>query len=68
MPMHWWGGPLGRGALWARTPSRRRHNAVGILQGANRPTGASAAVQGDRPTMNFASELRPDAPGEALCH
>ena len=44
---HWWGGPPGpRG-----TPSSRSRNSVmGVLQGASRPTGASAAVQGDRPT------------------
>src|ERR1022692_2638126 len=47
----WWGGPPGRGALWARTPSSRcRNNDIGTLQGASRPTGASAADQGVRPT------------------
>jgi hypothetical protein len=49
MPRHWWGGPPGpRGT----PPSRCRHNGVSILQGESRPTGASAAVQGDRPTSN----------------
>src|ERR1035438_5717177 len=43
----WWGGPPGpRG-----TPSSRsRHNDIGIMRGASRPTGASAADQGVRPT------------------
>src|ERR1035438_1323154 len=61
------GRPPGRGALWARTPSSRsRHNDIGILRGASRPTGASAADQGVRPTnpgdqffMGFRSEARP---------
>ncbi len=40
MPLHWWGGPPGpRGT----PPSRRRHTGVSIIQGANRPTRASAA-------------------------
>src|ERR1017187_8444237 len=43
-----WGGPPGpRG-----TPSSRsRNNGVSIVQGASRPTGASAADQGVRPTI-----------------
>src|ERR1035438_4647522 len=59
---NWWGGPPGRGALWARTPSSR------IFQGAGRPTGASAADQGVRPTISAAfttlgrtSSIRPSA-------
>jgi hypothetical protein len=44
---NWWGGPPGpRG-----TPSSRcRANDTSIMQGAGRPTGASAADQGVRPT------------------
>src|ERR1035438_8759394 len=43
----WWGGPPGpRG-----TPSSRcRNNDISTLQGVSRPTGASAADQGVRPT------------------
>ena len=50
----WWGGPPGpRG-----TPaSRRRHNDIGILHGTMWPTGASAAVQGDRPTSGAVCSL-----------
>ncbi len=49
MPRQWWGGPPGpRGT----SPSRGRNNDMGILQGAGRPTGASAADQGVRPTIN----------------
>src|ERR1039457_3303652 len=45
----WWGGPPGPGG----TPSsRNRYNDISILQGASRPTGASAADQGVRPTIN----------------
>src|ERR1019366_5802350 len=48
-----WGGPPGRGALWARTPSSRGwNNWVSIMQSARRPTGASAANRGVRPTIN----------------
>src|ERR1019366_5406212 len=48
-----WGGPPGRGALWARTPSSRGwNNWVSIMQSARRPTGASAADRGVRPTIN----------------
>ena len=50
-----WGRPLG---LRGTPPSRSRNNGIGILQGANRPTGASAAVQGDRPTMNAGARHR----------
>src|ERR1019366_5255267 len=32
-------------------PRAHRSNGIGILPGASRPTGASAAVQGDRPTI-----------------
>jgi hypothetical protein len=48
IPLLWWGGPPGpRG-----TPSSRsRNNDRSILQGACRPTGASAADQGVRPTI-----------------
>jgi hypothetical protein len=43
----WWGGTPGpRGT----PPSRRRNDDIDILQGAGRPTGASAADQGVRPT------------------
>ena len=44
----WWGGRPGpRG-----TPSSRcRANDISIMQSANRPTGASAADQGVRPTI-----------------
>src|ERR1019366_5362336 len=44
----WWGGPpVPRG-----TPSSRcRNNDISILQDAGRPTGASAADQGVRPTI-----------------
>jgi len=47
MPRYLWGGPPGpRG-----TPSSRsQSNGAGILQGAGRPTGASAADPGVRPT------------------
>ena len=49
-PQEWWGGPPGpRGSPWTRC----RHNGVSIRKGASRPTGASAADQGVRPT-NFA--------------
>src|ERR1035441_1785591 len=49
----WWGGPPGRGALWARTASSRGwHSGAGVPQGASRPTGASAADQGVRPTIS----------------
>jgi hypothetical protein len=48
MRRHWWGGPTG---LRGTPPSRCRHNGVSILQGANRPTGASAADGGVRPTI-----------------
>src|ERR1035438_10620833 len=35
MLRHWWGGPPGRGALWARTPSSRiRHNGISPWRGA----------------------------------
>src|ERR1035438_4049905 len=46
-PPAWWGGPPGpRG-----TPSSRcRNNDIGILWDASRPTGASAADRGVRPT------------------
>src|ERR1039458_2982515 len=44
--------------LWGRPPglrgtpaSRSRNNDISIVQGANRPTGASAADQGVRPTI-----------------
>src|ERR1035438_3306011 len=51
---HWTSGPRG-------TPSSRsRNNGVGILQGASRPTGASAADPGVRPTIGRALSL----PGE----
>ena len=44
-----WGGPPGP----RRTPSSRsRNNDISILQGASRPTGASAADRGVRPTIN----------------
>ncbi len=48
----WWGGPPGpRG-----TPSSRcRGNDISILQGASRPTGASAADRGVRPTKPASS-------------
>ena len=46
-------------SLWGRPPglrgtpsSRGRSNDISILQSASRPTGASAAVQGDCPTIN----------------
>src|ERR1035438_1044643 len=47
----WWGGPPGpRG-----TPSSpRRNDGIGILQSASRPTGASAADRGVRPTTHHA--------------
>src|ERR1035438_9633628 len=50
----WWGGPPGpRG-----TPaSRCRNNEIGILQGASRPTGASAADRGVRPTVGHVGHL-----------
>src|ERR1019366_187220 len=50
----WWGGPLGpRG-----TPSSRSRNAgVSILHGASRPTGASAADPGVRPTRSYHSAI-----------
>ena len=50
-----WGGPPGpRG-----TPSSRsRNNGISSLQGASRPTGASAAVQGDRPTIYAGAQYR----------
>src|ERR1039457_5594136 len=45
----WWGGPPGPHG----TPSsRNRYNDISILQGASRPTGASAADPGVRPTIN----------------
>ena len=46
----WWGGPPGpRG-----TPSFRcRRHWVGIMQGASRPTGASAEDRGVRPTIRL---------------
>src|ERR1019366_6114829 len=51
--------------LWGRTPglrgtpsSRIRNNGVSVLQGASRPTGASAAVQGDRPTIYAGAQHR----------
>jgi hypothetical protein len=44
-----WGRPPG---LRGTPPSRSRYNAISILQGASRPTGASAAVPGDRPTID----------------
>ena len=37
--------------------SRRRHNDISILHGTKRPTGASAAVQGDRPTSGAVCSL-----------
>src|ERR1035437_5943949 len=41
------------------TPSSRiRNNGVSVLQGASRPTGASAAVQGDRPTIYAGAQHR----------
>jgi hypothetical protein len=44
---NWWGGPPGpRGT----PPSRCPNSEIDILQGAGRPTGASAADQGVRPT------------------
>jgi hypothetical protein len=46
-------------SLWGRPPglrgtpsSRGQNNHISILQSASRPTGASAAVQGDCPTIN----------------
>jgi hypothetical protein len=39
-----WGGPPVR--VWTRI----RNNEISIMQDERRPTGASAAVQGDRPT------------------
>src|ERR1035441_8254768 len=46
-PWRWWGGPPGpRGT----PPSRCRNYDISIMQGARRPTGASAADQGVRPT------------------
>src|SRR5450759_1446885 len=51
--------------LWGRPPglrgtpsSRIRNNGVSVLQGASRPTGASAAVQGDRPTIYAGAQHR----------
>src|ERR1017187_7871930 len=44
-----WGRPPG---LRGTPPSRGRSNDIGILQSASRPTGASAAVRGDCPTIN----------------
>src|ERR1035437_7558344 len=41
-----WGRPPG---LRRAPPSRIRNNGVSVLQGASRPTGASAAVQGGPP-------------------
>ena len=50
-----WGRPHG---LRGTPSSRIRNNGVSVLQGASRPTGASAAVQGDRPTMNAGARHR----------
>jgi hypothetical protein len=48
----WWGGPPGPHG----TPSSRcPNNDIDILQGAGRPTGASAADQGVRPTISGAT-------------
>src|ERR1035441_153706 len=56
----WWGGPPGRGALWARMPStRHRHNVIDILHGASSPTGASAADRGAGPTPPPGPRVRP---------
>ena len=50
-----WGRPHG---LRGTPSSRIRNNGVSVLQGASRPTGASAAVQGDRPTIYAGAQHR----------
>src|SRR5450631_4256138 len=48
------------GPLWGRTPSSRcRNNDIGILQGTSRPTGASAADPGVRPTQPAGLTMAP---------
>jgi len=50
-----WGRPPG---LRGTPPSRLWDNGASVLQGASRPTGASAAVQGDRPTIYAGAQHR----------
>src|ERR1019366_8097845 len=50
-----WGRPPG---LRGTPPSRLGDNGASVLQGASRPTGASAAVQGDRPTIYAGAQHR----------
>src|ERR1035437_9955037 len=50
-----WGRPPG---LRGTPPSRLWDNGASVLQGASRPTGASAAVQGGRPTIYAGAQHR----------
>src|ERR1019366_8006478 len=49
--------PVGVASGPGRPRPAARDNWISTLQGANRPTGASSAVQGDRPTIDASSPI-----------
>ena len=57
MPLHWWGGPPVR----AGRPRPAAGITISASCGASRPTGASAADRGVRPTVNAPAQHVPAA-------